>query len=189
MDERNVMWAPADGSGLEHLRLRQCEDGYIADGVVIGVAGEQPFRIWYEIQTDSAWIVRMCRVRLLDEKGQELSLRTDSAGHWSDATDQPLPELTGCLDVDLTATPFTNTLPIRRLELAPGQSAELAVAYIIVPTLEVRPVLQCYTCLERRSAGSGTYRYESLSSGFTRDLPVDADGLVLEYPGIWSRVR
>jgi hypothetical protein len=180
------MWEPVMESGFEHLRLRQQEDGYTADGVVIGVDQERPFRIWYEIQTDSAWIVRMCKVRLLDEKSQEIILRTDGAGHWFNVAGEPLVELNGCLDVDLTATPFTNTLPIRRLELAPGQSAELLVAYIIVPALEVKAVPQRYTCLERHDAG-GTYRYEGLSSGFTRDLPVDANGLVIDYPGIWRR--
>jgi hypothetical protein len=185
--ERDILWTPVKESGLEHLRLRQSGEGYRADGVVIGVEQEQPFRIWYEIQTDGAWRVSTCRVRLLDEQSRELLVRTDGAGHWYNASGQLHSELNGCLDVDITVTPFTNTLPIRRLDLAPGQSAELLVAYIAVPALEIRPVPQRYTCLERHQAGA-TYRYEGLSSGFTRDLPVDKDGLVIDYPGIWRRL-
>jgi len=54
--------------------------------------------------------------------------------------------------------------------------------------MQVRAAPQRYTCLARNADG-GVYRYESLSSGFTRDLLIDADGLVIEYPGIWKRVE
>jgi hypothetical protein len=95
--------------------------------------------------------------------------------------------LDGCHDVDIRVTPFTNTLPIRRLALAPGASAELRVGYITVPDLSIRPVRQRYTCLARSESG-GIFRYDSLDSGFRADLTVDAHGLVVEYPGIWMRV-
>ncbi len=90
-----------------------------------------------------------------------------------------------------TSTAFTNTLPIRRLGLQPGESAELSVAYIDVPTLGVTPARQRYGCLAR-SAEEGRYRYESLPSaalpgGFTDDLLVDADGLVVDYPKLFRR--
>jgi hypothetical protein len=44
---------------------------------------------------------------------------------------------------------------------------------------------QRYTCLEASSSGA-IFRYESDS--FRRDLQIDADGLVLDYPGFWRRV-
>jgi uncharacterized protein len=89
--------------------------------------------------------------------------------------------------VDISATPFTNTLPIRRMELLPGQAYELTVAYIAVPEMETKPVRQRYTCLEVRPYGK-LYRYESLSSGYTTELWVDNDGLVIDYPGVFKRV-
>jgi hypothetical protein len=89
--------------------------------------------------------------------------------------------------VDISITPFTNTLPIRRLSLAVGSSTILKVVYIKLPELHVFPFEQRYTCLDV-SANGGTYRYESLSSGFTADLPVDHDGIVLDYPQIWKRL-
>ena len=44
-----------------------------------------------------------------------------------------------------------------------------------------------HTCLEK-SDGGGLYRFLSLDGGFTADLLVDADGLVLDYPGLFRRV-
>ena len=101
-----------------------------------------------------------------------------------------MPLLDGCLDVDISATPFTNTLPIRRLALQPGSSVILSMAYIAIPQMNVEATQQRYTCLEVTSSG-GRYLYESLADGvswFTAELPVDSDGLVLDYPGLFRRV-
>jgi hypothetical protein len=98
-----------------------------------------------------------------------------------------MPDLDGCIDVDISSTPFTNTLPIRRLGLEPGESEELAVTYILVPELLVGAERQRYDCLEAQAEG-GLYRFEALPSGFTAELPVDADGLVIDYPGLFRRV-
>jgi hypothetical protein len=185
--EDNVMWVPSTGAGLEHLHLLQHDEGNEIDSVVIGVEHETPFRFWYEIHTDKGWRVRQCTFRLLGASNQEITLIADGEGRWTDAAGVPLPALDDCIDVDISVTPFTNTLPIRRLRLQPAQSADLKVAYITVPTLEVRTMQQRYTCLEHRTDG-GTYRYESLGSDFTRDLLVDAQGLVIDYPGIWKRI-
>jgi hypothetical protein len=42
--------------------------------------------------------------------------------------------------------------------------------------------------VELLSDGGGTYRFVSLDGGFTADLPVDLDGLVVDYPGLFRRV-
>jgi uncharacterized protein len=188
--EKHVIWVPSTNIGLEHLHLKQVDGDYSIDGVVIGIndGDERPFRVWYEIRADQGWKVQTCTLHLLDEGKRIIVLKSDGAGHWSDAMATALPALDGCIDVDITATPFTNTLPIRRLELSPGQSADLLVAFITVPEMQVRAAPQRYTCLERHADG-GVYRYESLSSGFTRDLLIDADGLVIEYPGLWKRAE
>ena len=179
---------PWEGTGLEHLHLWDNGTGITIESVVIGVEDETPYRLWYELSLDRNWKVRHCILRLLGGENQSLQLSSDGTGHWSDAVGRPCPALEGCLDVDINVTPFTNTLPIQRLLLSPGESADLLVAYLSVPDLQFRPMRQRYTCLEAH-VDSGLYRYESLESGFSRDLPVDAQRLVLDYPGIWKRVE
>jgi len=55
--ERDAMWAPWRGAGLEHLALACDEEGVRADGVVIGVEGDLRFRIRYEVSCDARWRV------------------------------------------------------------------------------------------------------------------------------------
>ena len=186
--ERSVMWSPWAGPGLEHLRLVQYAGGVLADSVVIGVADGTPFRVHYVIQCDKNWCVREVRVDLLDESNRRVELMSDGAGHWTDSGGAALPGLVGCFDVDISATPFTNTLPIRRLALAAGATADVNVVYIDVPALLVRPERQRYTCLQT-TARKGSYRFEALAGAFAAELPTDADGLVEDYPGLFRRIK
>jgi uncharacterized protein len=184
--EREVMWAPWEGPGLEHLRLVTNDDGVVASGLVMGLEAGRPFRIGYEIRCDERWRVREVRVATPVSGPPVLELLADGEGHWKRGGGEPVPELDGCIDVDISATPFTNTLPIRRLGLEPGESEELTVTYVRVPELLVGPERQRYGCLEAKADG-GLYRFEALPSGFTAKLPVDAEGLVLDYPGLFRR--
>jgi hypothetical protein len=186
--EREVMWASSDGPGLEHLRLALNEDEIIADGEIITTMfTERPLRIDYWIRCDAQWRVREVRVAAPGDEQTAVNLRVEGAAQWATGRGGAQSELDGCIDVDIIATPFTNTLPIRRLSLHPGESKSLRIAYITVPDLKVVAVSQRYTCLES-GPDSGLYRFESLESGYTNELPVDADGLVIDYPGIWRRV-
>ncbi len=78
--------------------------------------------------------------------------------------------LDGCTDVDISVTPFTNTLPIRRLNLDQDESTEIETVYISVPELQVETAIQRYTCLDSLDDEGGRYRYESVPSGFTAEF-------------------
>jgi hypothetical protein len=188
--QRHLMWSPWVGPGLEHLYLLQQQEGIVADGLILGVEEQAPFRVRYEIHCDLQWRLRAVHLHVWSGSSQSLHLLTDGEGVWTTESGETIPRLAGCLDVDISATPFTNTLPIRRLALQPASSATLSMVYIAVPRMQVEVTEQRYTCLEVASSG-GRYRYESLTNGvsrFTAELPVDRDGLVVEYPGLFRRV-
>ncbi len=186
--ETHVWWTPLEPPGLEQLYLVESETGVVADGLVLGMEGATPFRLRYQVWMDLDWNVRECLLNVGERQGQSLHMYADGQGHWTDAEGSTYSSLDGCLDLDISCTPFTNTLPIRRLALTPGESADLLVAYLTVPDLTIRLARQRYTCLSRTTSG-GVYRYEGLETNFTADLPVDALGLVIDYPGIWKRVE
>jgi hypothetical protein len=180
------MWSAWDDPGLEHLRLGMHDHGIVADGMVIGVAEGHPFRVTYEVHCDTGWRVRAVRVGVPGPEPPEVDLLSDGEGNWTTLDGRAVSELDGCSDVDISVTPFTNTLPIRRLGLVPTESAEICVAYVQGTRLQAWPEPQRYTCLKRDNQG-GLYGFLSLDDGFTTDLPVDADGLVLDYPGLFRR--
>jgi len=179
-----VRWSAWDGvdAGLEHLALVPDAQGVRACGVVIGATERGRFGLSYRLRIDPAW--RLREAVLATTAGLELTLSTDGSGRWRDGNGRPLPQIEGCIDIDIEATPFTNTLPIRRLGLSVGDSADIAVTYVSLPDLALGTARQRYT----RLSGTSTYRFESLGSEFTAELPVDAQGLVLDYPGLFRRL-
>jgi hypothetical protein len=153
------MWSSLDEPGLEHLRLVEDDGQILADGVILRVKGDKPFRTHYRILCDAEWRVGEVDVHLLDDVSKNIKMKADGKGHWTDGSGNPIPSLNGCFEVDISATPFTNTLAIRRLRLEAGETSDLIVAYIEVPEMRVQPSHHRYTCLEVSSEG-GLYRYE-----------------------------
>jgi uncharacterized protein len=113
--QRSVIWTPWEDQGLERLWLTRLLEGVSGDGVIIRAKDGAIFRARYQIQCDARWRVRETRVSSLDRGGKRISLTSDGEGRWATAAGERLGQLDGCLDVDISATPFTNTLPIRRL--------------------------------------------------------------------------
>jgi len=180
---RTLRWSAWDGceAGLEHVDIRPADGGLDISGVVIAQEDGTQFGLSYRLKLDALWHMRDVLVKTTS--GHVLHLESDGHGHWREnGKDQPA--LQGCIDIDIQATPITNTLPVRRLDLETGESMEIRLCYITVPDLTVFASSQRYTALE---AGS-LYRFESLEDGFTVDLPVDQDGFVLDYPGLFKRL-
>ncbi|KQP12739.1 putative glycolipid-binding domain-containing protein [Pseudorhodoferax sp. Leaf267] len=178
------LWNPAQlGIGLEHLLLTASS----ADSIVLAIDEERgPFRLAYRLHWTDTWQLRSATFDLtLGHTTRSRQLRTDGLGHWHDAQGDALPDLDGCLDIDIWPTPFTNSFPIRRAPLAVGERSEFRMAWVFGPDLTVKAQAQAYTRLAER-----LYRFETLDgSGFQADLPVDADGIVLDYPGLFQRVH
>ncbi len=178
-----AMWEALAWPGVEHLVIRTTDGAIEADGMVVAL-DERPLRIQYRLTCDLDWTARSFSLEE-PESGTRMTLMSDAAGRWTDADDREIDELAGCVDVDLAATPFTNTLPIRRLDWRVGQARDLRMLYIQVPELTIRAQAQRYTCLALDDDGA-TYRFASES--FVTDIRVDQDGLVLDYPDLWRRI-
>jgi len=183
MNKTIARWRDWAGTGIEHLVLIEEPNQIVADAAILGIADDLAFAARYHIRCDASWRVKKVEI---GEIGSDLTtqLTSDGVGNWADRSGITIPQLRGAIDVDISITPFTNTLPIRRLNLGTDQSEEILAVYIRVPSLTITTDRQRYTCLE---AGQ-RYRYESVDSDFTREIDVDGHGLVVNYPGLFRRV-
>jgi hypothetical protein len=175
-------WAPLEGSGLEHLTVRHEDGAYIARSALIGERGGAPFAIRYTLICDGNWHVRFLDLELTD--GRAVTLSATGEGEWMDVEGNPLRALKGCIDIDLEGSPYTNTLPIRRLGLREGESAEIAVTYVPFGDFVPRVERQRYTCLK---AGR-LFRYDAADGRFTAEIAVDEAGLVAAYSPLFRRI-
>lgn len=174
-----ILWQAVESGALERCRLEAGPDGLRLSGTVLTPEHGTPLDVRYRVEAGPDGLTR--RVELeLDGGATRRVLLADGAGTWRWDGGPALPEVAGALDVDLTVTPSTNTLPIRRLarQLEPGQAADLRMAWVQFPGLEVIGSAQRY---QRLAAD----RWRFSTGDFQADLLVDPDGLVLDYEGLF----
>ena len=182
LSKLTARWVQLDGHGAEHLTLEANAGRITATSVVTGTTDGVPFGAWYQLFLTSSWQVKAVSIHLTDTRW--FIAKSPEPGVWKDGDGRRLKALDGCIDVDLSATPFSNTLPIRRLAPDQGASHELEVAFIPFDTLEPAKVRQRYTCIQP----AGRYLYEGMTTGFKTELTTDNDGLVVDYPGLFKRL-
>ena len=180
MTTRRVAWRRSDEVETdEHCTLSLRDAGLSLVGTVLGAEGGAPVRIEYRVFADPAGMTTAAHVR--DLRGFEtrtVELERDAKGNWR-VDGMAARALKGCTDVDLGCSPSTNTLPIRRLQLAIGKPQTIQAAWVRFPELAVVKAAQTYTRLDEF-----TYRYAS--GDFEAELTVDDDGLVTAYAE-WRR--
>jgi hypothetical protein len=181
MDAANIfVWQGIYHQTLEYLSVQE-NSGWTLESTITGVAGGQPVNTRYQIVLDNAWQVQQVGIQKIN--GPSFYLRRLENG-WVNKEGVELSNLKECIDVDISFTPCTNTLPIRRLRLTEGASAPIDVVYFDLENWEVRPMKQQYT-----NKGHGIYQYKNLSgSDFTSEIAVDESGFVIDYPEIWRRI-
>ncbi|MGY1795984.1 putative glycolipid-binding domain-containing protein [Geodermatophilus sp. SYSU D00525] len=184
MDTRVVAWRRTDeDTGHSLARVERRDGGWRFAGTEVLAGPETLLACSFRVDVDDAWATRAVEASAVSAEGERhLVLTADGDRRWSrDGAREP--GLDGCVDVDVAATPLSNTLPIRRLaDLAVGEEVTTPVAWVDVPALGVTRVDQTY-----RRLGARRWRYSDDAHG-AFELTVDDDGLVVDYTGMATRV-
>ncbi|MDL5514883.1 putative glycolipid-binding domain-containing protein [Arenibacter sp. M-2] len=180
--EKIIVWKSTYVNTTEFTTIN-LKDTIVVKGHITGQGLGKLLNVNYLLEINEKWEIQSVNINLQSDSTFNIWLSKNKKNHWVNEKGEILKQLNNCTDIDISLTPFTNTLPINRLGLAVGESKEIEVVYFELPANKFSPVQQRYTNL-----GNGIYKYESLVSGFTANLQVDKDGLVLNYPDIWHRV-
>lgn len=178
---RPILWRRLDSPGHESARIFLEDDDWHLHGTAIFLYNADACRLNYQIICDSRWHTRSARVDgWVGSNSIESSVVVTPDRRWF-LNDTECPQVEGAVDVDLNFSPSTNLLPVRRLELSPGEEKEVRAAWLRFPGFELEPLTQLY-----RRVNQNRYRYESAGGQFVRDLTVNEDGFVTNYPDFWQ---
>ena len=180
--ERKYIWMSKVADMAEMLTVLRT-DHYLVTSHIKGELKNIPTDIVYTMDIDEDWYLRSLSISAVASSELLLSLQKDEHGQWHHGDRTLSTEFDSCFDVDLSLTPFTNSLPMNRLKLTTGSTREISVIYIHWPDLTLKPLRQRYT-----NMGDDLYKYENLESGYSALLSVDKEGMVIDYPGVWKRV-
>jgi hypothetical protein len=192
-----VTWRTDDGRGFEGARVLEHGGGLRALGRMVRAGtgpADPPFTASYRLDAGDAGRVRRLAVTSATA-GREryLTLNRTDDGFWLLDTGQGSGRLdvAGAVDVDLAFSPLFNTVPIRRLGLHRTAGDHLlSMLFVALPDLTVEVVEQRYRTVSPLGQGE---RPQEATVGFawdafTAELVVDAEGVVLGYPGVASRI-
>ena len=180
--QTNLLWRGREYYSLENCLANIKADGITVNSTIIGYYEEKIYRAEYIIKTNKLWETIYFEINSWhDNKTQLLKFNGDGKGNWT-SNGETADEFAGCIDVDIPLTPFTNTLPIKRLNLSKGQSQEIKVIYCDILAENVKAVSQKHTCIS-----DTFYDYENVPNDFEATIQVDNLGFVVNYPSLFVR--
>jgi hypothetical protein len=189
-----LTWQADGGHGLEGARLLLQPHGYRALGRMVKAEPEGDFTASYRlIVGEGGELVRLSVTAATAARERHLTINRTDDGIWLLDTGTgggtTRTDFAGIVDVDLEYSAMFTTLPIRRLNLH-RQAGEHVIRMVLVslPDLDVRVVEQVYRTVSVLDEGTGEAMVEFRIGDFVAELVVDADGVVLSYPGIATRL-
>jgi hypothetical protein len=174
---RFYAWRGIDEWRAEGCTVARDEHGMRAVGVQLGAT----YQLDYGLETGPELFTSRLVLTVRDAGGERgVLLERGDDGEWT-ANGEALPHVEGALDCDIALSPLTNHMPAARLG---GEPVDHVMAWVDVPSLDVVRSEQRYEPL-----GPRRVRFVSLDDDFTAELELDADGFVVDYPGLAERVR
>jgi uncharacterized protein len=173
--------------GFESVFVLGLKPGYQLSGHTAAVEDNEAWAVRYSLVLDGGWTTTRAHVWGSSATGdRQVQLVSDGAGHW-EIDGITSPELDGCIDVDLESSACTNTIPVHRLQLDVGRSADVPAVYVRAADLRVERLEQSYRRVED-DGDRQRYEYRCPAFEFECQLAYDASGLVVEYPGLATRI-
>jgi hypothetical protein len=175
---------------MESVRVQLSGKRIKANGrIIVAAADTHPaFGAYYDLQTDETGATKRLGMTVtLAERERQLSVARDEENMWlvTDHQGESRAAFDGALDVDVVFSPFFNALPIRRRDLIERPaSITVPTIYVSLPDLSVDSAPVSYS-----SAAPATVEKIKVHSPVSETtLTVDADGFIVDYPGLAERI-
>ena len=161
-----------------------------ANGRIVAAAADTnpAFAAYYDLQTDDRGATKRLGMTVtLAERERQLAVARDEENMWmvTDHQGEHRAAFDGALDVDVVFSPFFNALPIRRCGLNErADSITVPTIYVTLPDMSVTSAVVSYSSAAP-GAGEGIKVHSPVSE---TTLTVDADGFIVDYPGLAERI-
>lgn len=171
-------WRRLDRAGTDRCTLSRADHGWMLSGQASWRDPDGEATLLYALRCGPDWTSLSADITG-ERAGAQVNLRLQCGPSGWTLNDVPQPEVDGCADLDLSFTPASNLMPLRRL--APDAAAPLPVraAWLVSSLDRLRLLEQTYT-----PCGAGEVAYASAS--FQARLRVHPSGFVTHYPGLWE---
>lgn len=179
---KTILWRGIAFSSLEYFNIQENDEHYHVRSKVIGYFQENIYSVTYQLTINKLWEITTFHIDAEVNAVQHILTGKKIDANW-EINQYMDKDFEGYQYIDISLSPFTNTLPINNLKLEIGESKEISVIYIDLISNTIKPVLQRYT-----KTAPDEYLYENIISDFSTHIQVDKTGLILNYPGLFKMI-
>lgn len=183
--QKSIVWEGLQYDTEEHCNVNFLDTGIIVRSEIEGWAGLKALYAEYTLTLNVDWTVRKIEIHFttgLEEHSYNFTRH--ASGHWTDATGTVLPQFGECRFVDISLTPFTNTLAIKGIAFTNNVKEQVSVLYFDILANQVHEELQQYMQI-----APDKYLFENAEGDFTAEIDVDDDGFVTRYPNLFTMLK
>jgi len=174
-------WRALDREGEDTCRLSHAAHGWL-------LVGHARFRddlgfaaLDYVVRLDEGWHTLSADIAGAHD-GRDIQARIiRDNGVWQ-VNETAQDDVENATDLDLSFTPATNLMPLRRLFASASETLDAAAAWLRYPGFSLSPLDQTYA----RTGLPDVVSYAARQSDYATRLTVDRSGFVTFYPDLWE---
>ena len=180
--QANLLWTGREYYSIENCLITSKDTGNSITSAIVGSYQNKIYTVKYFLETDNKWLIQFVNLSCkINNKEYNLELKQDINNSWK-LNDEINNDFDNCLYVDISLTPFTNTLPVNHLRLALNENRTIKTIYINILEQEIKKVEQFYQKLSDTK-----YLYQNVPNDFEAVIEFDEFGFVVDYPYLFYR--
>ncbi len=173
--------------GFETVFLRDVASGHVIDGHTAAIEDGEVWAVHYTVEVDERWLTQHCRVWSWSRTANARPSSVGTRPVGGESTESSRPSSTAASTSTSKRPPAPTCSRSAVPDCALHTSMEVPAAYVRTPDLAVERLEQSYFRLSSDNDDL-LFEYRSPRFGFEDELRFGPDGLVLDYPGIATRV-
>lgn len=175
-----ITWRALHCEGQDTCRLAHTDHGWLLMGHARFHNDDRFAALDYVIRCTDNW--QTLDADIAGTHGDlDVRLHIDHRNGGWHVNDTPQTGLMGATDIDLSFTPATNLIPLRRLAKQQDDTLTIRAAWLHYPAAKLAPLDQSY----KRTPTYGLVSYQAEQTAFSTTLEVNDAGFVTLYPDLW----
>ncbi|WP_316851620.1 putative glycolipid-binding domain-containing protein [Pedobacter agri] len=179
---KTIIWKGIYYNALEYFQLSETPHNFTVKSRIIGTFEDKFYGVDYSLVITKYWTLTSFEIEFEVNDNKKRIVGEKNNSDWS-INGETKPLLRNFDFIDISLTPFTNTLPINHLHFSAHQKKTIEVMYVDILKGSIEAVKQKYS-----KNSDLNYHYENIPKDFEADLDVDDSGFVNLYPTLFERI-
>ncbi len=179
---KTVIWKGLFYDSLEYCKIKERSNFFFVESKILGIFENKIYSMDYKLEINPNWSISNFEINYEVNNIKNVIKGNKANNEWI-INDKIEKELLGVDFIDISLSPFTNSLPINNLNLKIGEEKIIDVIYLNILESEINLVKQKY-----KRIGEKIFKYENIPNDFEAEIEIDEFGLVKYYPKLFKKL-